>query len=303
MNMTTGLLHRSKTGADHPTLPSAPDLVPPSVHPPESGNGMPWPERAKVLVALLIVATVVATVGAAIGLTSRDDGSTERLLRGRVASLTVERDNALGDVEEIDGELATLRQQLREALADNDNLTDSAVELEARIASLEAELATVQQRVTAVIAERDALADRFPMTFDASLGNAVVGDYDVSVSEMYCAGFTSCRKAPALDDLTIRKTPEGFLRLKVPGFVEGGLFRADGALHTVVDTNTAIPACAGTPRTARVAMTVVPGVYEIGDDGVLDVVNLRAVITVEAAATGNCPAGLAFYSAEVTPQA
>ena len=131
----------------------------------------------------------------------------------------------------------------------------------------------------------------------------MVGKYDIELSQVYCSGLSSCGKAPVLDDPTIRKTSDGFLRLDIPRFVEGGLFRADGALHMVADSTTAVPACAGTARASRVVMTILPGSYEIGHDGSGDVAALSAVVTVEAPAIGSCPATLAFYSAELAPHA
>lgn len=318
MNMTKGLLHRSHTAAADGALHTTPDSGPPPAHPPGTDSGDPWPMRARVLVALLVMATVLGTVGTVFGFTSGDDGATERTLRDQVASLTKERDDSLDAVDELDAELVTLRQRLRAAQDGNDDLIARTAELEDQIAaltaqrdaakdtaaSLEVELATMQQRLTNTIAERDALAALFPMTFDVPFGTPVViGDYDVGLSEIDCSGLTWCGKAPLLADLSIRTTPEGTLRFTIPGFAEGGLAFADGAFLTVVDSNTAIPACAGTPRTARVTMTMFPGLLEIARDSVPEVINMKAVFTVEAAATGSCPAAQAFYSAELAPHA
>jgi hypothetical protein len=274
--------------------------------------------RAKVLVGVLLVAAVLATVGAAVGLTSGDDGSAERQLQDQVATLTAERGEALADVATLDAELVDVRKQLQAAQAGNDDLADRADALEVQIAELMeqkaaakgqvdelgADLATVKQQLTDAIAERDALAKVFPIKVDSALGNsATAGTYDVTLSQVYCSALTSCGKVPSLSDLTITATSDGRLRFKIPNFAEGGLFRADGVFHAVLDTTTAVPACDGVARAARVAMTIIPGSYEIGSDGVPDVVSLSAVITVEAAAVGSCPAGLAFYSVELAPQA
>lgn len=326
MNITNGLLHRSQTGVRHAASttgmdgdPPRPGLSGPSGPGPSGPRARaPWPTGAKVIVAILLVATVFATVGAAVGLASGDDGSNERQLTDQVATLTAERDEALADIEALDAELAALREQLAQAEAGNDDLAEQTAALEERIAELNeqrdtaagtvdelrAELTTAQQALVTAIAERDGLAALFPMKFDASLGTtATTGTYDVTLSQLYCSGFTTCGKAPSLADLTITSTADGQLRFTIPQFAEGGLFRADGVFHTVLDTTTAVPACDGVARTARVAMTIVPGSYEIGDDGVRDVTGLSAVITVEAPAVGACPAGLAFYSADLAPHA
>jgi hypothetical protein len=318
--MTNVLHRRTKTAAVESRLPSAPDFVPPSLYPPDRDDGprAPWPFGAKVLIAILIIAAVLGTVGTAIGFNSDGDESAERQLQDRIDSLTADRDNALDAVGQLDAELVTLRQRLQDAQAANDGLTDRVIELEDQIESLTvvrdealsaadglvAELATVRQRVTAAVAERDVLAKLFPIEVDSSLGDvAVVGKYDIKLSQVYCSGLSSCGKANLLDDPTIRKTADGFLRLDIPRFVEGGLFKADGALHMVADSTSAVPACAGTARASRVVMTILSSGFEIGRDGSADVAGLNAVITAEAPAVGSCPAALAFYTAELAPHA
>ena len=55
----------------------APDFVPPSLYPPDRGDGprAPWPIGAKVLIAILIIAAVLGAVGTAIGFDPDDKGS------------------------------------------------------------------------------------------------------------------------------------------------------------------------------------------------------------------------------------
>ena len=334
MNMTNVLHRRTRSAAVESGLPLAPEFVPPSLYPPDRDDGPParWPIGAKVLIAILIVVAVLGAVGTAIGFNRDGNGSAEQQLQDRIDSLTADRDNALDAVGQLDAELVTLRHRLQDAQTADDGLTDRVIELEDRIESLTgqraealvavdrltverddalsaadgpvADLATVRQRLAAAVAERDVLADLFPIEFDASLGDvAVVGKYDIKLSQVYCSGLSSCGKPLVLDDPTIRKTSEGFLRLDIPRFAEGGLFRADGALHMAADSSSAVPACAGAARASRVVMTILPGSYEIGRDGSGDVAALSAVITVEAPPVGSCPAALAFYSAELAPHA
>lgn len=216
----------------------------------------------------------------------------------QIDALTDLRAEALATVDDVTA-------QLDEALVTIDDLTtqrDKALaDTRAALATADeraAELVTVRERVTALVAKRDALAALFPMKFDVSLGDvAVVGTYDVTTSQVFCAGLSTCGKARLLDDLKITKTSDGFLRAAIPGFVEGGLFRADGALHLVADSTTAVPACDGKARTARIVMTAFPGSYQIAEDGTRKIVGLDGVITVEADAVGTCPAVLAFYAA------
>lgn len=278
-----------------------------------------------MLVALLAIAAVLGAIGTAAGFDSGDDGATERELRSQVTILTTQRAEALEDIATLDSELASLRQQLIDAQDGADGLAGQVGMLEARIASLSAqrdaaqssadalaaeltlaqqELAAIQQRLTDVTADRDALARLFPMEFAPSLDAVdTAGTYDVTTKRIYCVGLTTCGSTPSMSDLTIRTTPDGYLRANIPGFVEGGLFRADGAFHLVADSRFVVPACAGVARTAVVTMTIFPGGHAIARDGTRTLTGLDAVITVEAPPVGSCPAALAFSSAELSAQA
>lgn len=331
MNMTKGLLHRSRSDARNGT--ERPGAVPPLPGAPDARAGSAWPTDAKVLIALLVVATVVATIAAAVGASSGDDdAATIRSLREEVASLTAERGQAVADVAILDEELVALQQQLEAVEAANDalegdaagldaeiaTLTQQTTDLEERIATvtearaaadtkveqLDAALVTERQRTTAAIAERDALAALFPMTFDPPLGvDSAVGVYDVGVSQVYCAGLASCGKAPALADITISKASGNTARFSIPGFAGGDMFWADGALHSVIDSTSILPACDGVARTGRMWMTIYPGTLQIAEDRAPEAVALQGVISVEAAPTGSCSGVIAFYSAELSPHA
>lgn len=341
MNITN-VLHRSRTGGVDVALRTKPVSAPPDAPAPhvyslERGTGggdrgddhddagARWPRGGVVLVALLAIAAVLGAVGTAAGFASGDDGSTERELRGEVAVLTSERGDAVEALAVLDGELVSLRRQLEAAQDGADGLAGQVGVLQARISSLsdqraaalasvdaldaeltqaQQELAATQQRLTDVTADRDAFARLFPMKFDPSIDGAdTAGVYRVDATRIYCVGLSSCGAAPSVSDLTIRTTPEGYLRANIPGVVEGGLFRADGALHLVADSTVAVPACAGVARTASVTMTIFPGSLEVDRDGARTVTGLNAVITVEAPATGTCPAVLAFTSAELIARA
>ncbi len=339
MNITN-VLHRSRTSGGDVARTTRPMGAPPMASAPSvfslerntSSGGhrgqRGGPRRSSggvVLVALLALAAILGAIGTAVGFASRDDGSTERELRSQVATLASERGDAVDALAVLDGELASLRQQLIAAQDGAGGLADQVGVLEAQIASVsdqrddamasvdaldaeltlaQQELATTQQRLTDVSADRDAYARLFPMKFDPSVDvTNTAGVYKVDATRIYCAGLSSCGAAPSMSDLTIKTTTEGYLRASIPGVVEGGLFRADGALHLVADSTLAVPACAGTARTAGVTMTIFPGSLEVGRDGASTVTGLNAVITVEAPAVGTCPAVLAFSSAELTARA
>lgn len=339
MNMTN-VLHR-RSHAAGALRPSIPDSLPPSQHPPTGGDGPPaaWPTSARVWAAILFVAALLLAVGVAVAAASSDDRAVEQQLRDQVAAVTAERDDALDAVEEIDGELATVRQQLEAAQTSNDELFDRSSELEAQVETLSAErdqaLATVDQltatvdeleaaiadlerqtdaldaavqtanqRVAAAVAERDSLAKLFPITFDASLvGVDMVRTYGVGLTKVHCTGPASCDTVPAIKELTIKAAANGDLLVTIPQYVDGGLSRTGGALHMIAHSTTALPKCAGNARTAEVSMTIFPGSYRIADDGARTVVTVGGVLTVEAPAVGDCPAALAFYHMVLTPKA
>lgn len=332
MNMMH-VLHRGTRPRLLDAVVPAPDFTPPTpgdVQP--AATPPPWPAGARALVVVLVVAVVLGAIGTATGVVSRDDKSTARALREDVVALTVELDRAIDLIGDLDAQLTTVRLQLVDAEAANEALGLDVDALQTQIEALEglradalatideltaqrdkaladtrsaltaaddraAELVTVRERVAALVAQRDSLVALFPMKFDVSLGDvAVVGTYDVNTGQVFCTGLPTCGATRVLDDLKITKTSDGFLRASIAGFVEGGLFRADGALHLVADSTTAVPACDGTARTARIVMTAFPGGYQIAQDGTRKIVGLDGVITIEAPAVGTCPAVLAFYT-------
>ena len=256
--------------------------------------------------------------------------------QSQIATLTQERDDAVVEIEKIDAELVNVRRELQAAQNSNDDAADRVAELRSEIATLtsqraeaiasadslavtidglettvsglearaevlDAALRTANGRVTAAVAERDALAKLFPITFDASLvDRAMPGTYRADLAQIHCSGLTSCGTVPSLDKLSISRTAEGVLMLDAPGYTNGGLSRTGGALHLVSHSTTAVPACDGVARTAEITMTLFPGAYAIGADGAASVVGVGGVLTVEAPASGACPAGLAFYGVDLT---
>lgn len=325
------VLHRQRSVGVIEVLPSAPDYVsaPPIPSDPGNDGSATWPTRAKAVVAILAVATLVATIGAVIGF--RDNGSTQRELRVQIGSLTVDRDEALAAARALDADIAMLRRDLQEARDGNDVLTADITELELQMValtdrladsmaadadakadlgealvttdSLKAALATEQDRVAAAVTDRDALAALFPMKFTGSLTDVtLVGKYSTQLTQVYCSGLASCGTARSSSDFAIRRTTEGFLRIDGLGFDDVGLFQADGALHAVAGSTTALATCDGSPRTASVTMTMFPSRYEVAATGARNVAGITGVLTVQAPAVGNCAATLAFYSADFTPR-
>ena len=328
MNITN-VLHRSRADGIDVAVDTRPAAGPPNVYSleREPNRGARWPRGAVVVVAVLSIVAVLAAVGTAalFASSSDDDRATERELRGEVATLTTQRSEALEDIAMLEGDLASLREQLADAQEGADGLAGQVGVLESRIASLSEQravalssaaaldaeltsaqeaLAATQERLTDVTADRDALAGLFPMDVSPALDAAdTAGTYELTAKRIYCVGLTTCGSTPTMSDLTIRTTAEGYLRANIPGLVEGGLFRADGAFHLVADSKLAVPSCAGVARTAGVTMTIFPGSHQVTRDGSHTITGLNAVITVEAPAVGSCPAVLAFTSLELTTSA
>lgn len=325
MNMTN-VLHRRQNGGAHETKVRRIEVSTPSG---DGGRRGGWPNGAKVVVAVLLVAAVVSTIAAAVVAGGGGNDDEVRRLEERVAALTTERDDAVGDVADLDGQLATLRTELEAAQAAGDESAARVAELEgdvaavtqeraqalvtvadlteerdaalAAIAGLEGdvadladEVATVRDQLAKAVAERNALAAAKSPKFDVSLaGVKVAGTYTAKVTNVYGT-------APAFTKLTVSTTREGWLRVSIPGIADGGLSMADGVLHTVTGSTTAVSPCNGVARTAQVAITILPSGYAVGTDGSATPTGLNALVTVSAPATGSCPAVLSYATADLT---
>lgn len=302
----------------------------------------PWPTTARAAVAVLAVAFLVVSIVAAIAIATdgsssqlddqiavlteqRDDAlaavaagdaqlATIRQqleaadaargdLEQRLAAALAERDAATADAGALSATIADLESTIAGLETDADGLAATIDQLEGRSAMLDAALRTANDRLTTVTAERDALAGRFPVEVDATLDEGrLVGDHDVVLKQVFCAGATNCGTLPRIDELTISRSAAGNLRLVVPGVVDGGLFRADGALHLVADSSTAFPACGGVARQANTTITLFAAAYTIASSGSVATDGVNAIVTFEAPAVGDCPAALAFYTARLSPQ-
>lgn len=334
------VLHRTDYGPvilDRPTRDEPLRSPPPPVTPPGREPGSPWPASAKVIVAVLAVLALAGAVGMVIGFSSGDDAATPEPVQETVDDLSAEgellraaRDEALARVESLEAELAAVESELDEVLAERDELeaADAAsgvaiVELEAQLDAREADLASVsadlraaegdlaaaeadlQAQVAltaAATTERDALRALFPLTVESGLEGAdLAGDYDVDITAVYCEGFADCSVLPRFDELTIVETSQGWLRVEIDGYVDAGLFAADGSLFAVAESTTAVPGCAGSARIATVSMTMYAHGLTVSDDGSRVIDDLGASLMVQSPQTGSCARGLAFYGLALDP--
>lgn len=272
-----------------------------------------WRRRPRPATVLALAALAAATGGAVVlaGAGGRD---AER--RAGIEQLTDERDAARASAAALEAELDSLRSrasrldgdlaQRSEQLADLERQMADTIEAlgaaNASAAQLQLDLVEARAEAGRAIADRDAVIERFPISTGGDLGDRdIAGDYTVELSSTYCSTSGACR-LPKVDRLTIATTREGYLWLRLPGLVDAGLLRAGAALHTVTDTTTAVNACDGAARPARIAVTVFPATELVDADGDRRIAGLGAAITVDAPATATCPAAFAVYAAELTPR-
>ncbi len=305
-----------------PTVsPTPPARMPPSRHSADT----PWPRGAKVLTAVLLVVALLGVFGTVVAIANRDDVSaTKRQYQSQIDQLTGQRDKAVGAQHDLQTQLtaandrATTVGEARDALTTElaavqsriETLTGRTAEIQAALdkttvsnAVIQGQLAAQTDRTTWVTAERDALAKLFPLTFDTSLvGVDLLGTYDIKWHEAYCSSLTTCGTTPSVKQATITASPEGWPVLTMNGYVTAGLHRVDGALFTIVDTTTAVPAVGTTPRLARVAITLYAHGVTVADNGSRHINDLGASIAVSVPAVGDASDGVAFYGAELTPQ-
>jgi chorismate mutase len=290
------------------------------------------PQAVKPLVFALLIVAMLGAIGTIIGFTSgADDPGATSQNESTIATLITERDGLVDEVTELDSTIATLTAE-RDGLVEQvsslgsdldvsaveyDRLVDRVTELDStlvtltaerigaasRVASLEAGLVAQTELAADAVAGREALAALFPFTFEGSLiVDDLVGTYDADYTKIFCEGFANCTTEPAAV-VSLRETPEGYLELVMDGYLTAGLARVDGGLVAVADSTTAVAACGGTPRVARVAATIYPSGLTAGVDGTVQVGDLGATVIVQSAATADCPAGTAIYGARLAPQA
>ena len=219
-----------------------------------------------------------------------------------IDELTVERDSLLRERAELEDVLTAAESEVEVLEARLATMTTASATLDERIAVLDTQVALLLDRAITAERQRDALIDLFPIEFDSSLvGIDLRGAWDLDWEEAYCEGFATCGSTPAFGELTIGSTPEGWFRAEADGVFDAALFSVEGALYTITQSATAAPPCDGVRRLAHVGMTIYARGITIADDGTNRVDDLAATYVVEAPATADCPAGVAFYGAELTP--
>lgn len=235
-----------------------------------------------------------------------DTVTAERIeLQASLDTVTAERTDLQASLDTLTVQSADLQTQLAGVQAELTTLTADRDAAVAEIADLEAALTAQTKATTAAIAQRDALQKAFPLKVEASLDGVAAADlagtYDVELTKAFCGGFASCATVPAIDELTLRTTSEGWLELVIPKVVTAGLFRVDGALYAIADGTLPLASCGGVPRAAEFTVTIYAQGLSVAPGGTARVTGLAGSVTVQAAPTAGCPTGLAFYGAQITP--
>jgi len=274
-----------------------------------------WPRSAKIVVAVLAVLTVVGAFGTAIQYFGDDSDDAARItqITEERDDLVVENAGLLANVEQLEADNDVLGTELDETSAELATAAGRVGALTGEVGTLTGEVGTLTEQVgtltdqvgaltatnDAVTAERDALVAMFPMIVDTSLvGVDVTGTYAVDWIPAYNSGLTDI-VLPNVTHVTISPTAEGWLQVSIPGVVAADLARTDGALFTMVDTTTAVPPVDGVARTARVAITVYAGETVTDVAGTTTVSSLGMSVAISTPASGNAPAGVALYGAEL----
>ena len=270
---------RTRKGAGPPT----------AIAPTDPNRRQPWPRRARMAVAALSVVALAGIAGTTIQTVRNADTTDE------TAQVVDERDQLTEANEALEIELTAAETRIS-------TLSNDVAELDAANEELTVDLADQVAATATVVAERDTLAELFPLTVDPTLlGQDIVGTYGVTWMPAYNSGLADL-VLPAVSQVTITETSEGWLQVDIPGVIRADLARTDGALFTIVDSTTAVPAVNGVERLARVAITVYAGDTTTALDGTTTVDQLGLSIAISTDAVGDVPAGVALYGAELTPQ-
>jgi hypothetical protein len=209
-------------------------------------------------------------------------------------------DSALEEAEatiaEQQATIDDLNAQLETAQAD---LTATQTELEATITRAE----EIEAEAVELDAQREALLAAFPIEITSSLdGFDVIGPYDMTMTEAFCAALPTCGQPRPVVRPDIVQGTNG-LELRVPTVLTAGLFALEGSLFAVTGSDLIAPPCNGTPRTAQVSVTMFEDGMTIASDGTRALTGIGASLMVHVPATDECGEGDVFFSATLAPAA
>jgi hypothetical protein len=131
-------------------------------------------------------------------------------------------------------------------------------------------------------------------------GFDLTGGYTMSLTEAYCGGLSTCGKPRPDVNATIVQGSNG-LELEIPTVLTAGLFVVNGSLFAVTDSDQILDPCGATPRISRVSITLFADGVSVAQDGARTLSGLGASLLVSTPAVDDCPEGVVFFAASLTP--
>ena len=273
-----------------------------------------WPKGAKTTAAVLAIIAVLGVIGAIVGFSqassSDDDKSAAEqdvdAANVRADAAEQERDSIAEQASGAQADIDSLNGELGEAAAANDQLSTDLSAATERAETAETQIADAEARIAEAQAQIEEAGGLLPVGIDSSLiPEDLPGNYAITFAEPYCDGFPTCGVLPTQNQARIYSTPEGFLRVEVPGILDAGLFALEGSLYGITDSFTALPQCDGVDQRARVTVTLFArGITIDAPEGEVTrtVDTLNASITIDAPRLSDaCPSGLVFYASSFAP--
>lgn len=242
-----------------------PPPTPPA--PPTRGEG-PWPRNAKLVVAILAIATLLAALGTFAATRSDDDATTDE--REQIELLTAERER--------------LADELDTANARVESLTAERVELDARIADLDAELAVATSDFEQLTAEQLGLmAERAALQQSLAAAEAEVAELESLLDTAADTTATLDERLAVLDvqvgyllDRAIRAEEQrdalvGLFPIELDSSLRGADLAGDWSLSWDEAYCTGFATCGTLPGFRQLTITETPaGWLRVTADGVLD---------------------------------
>jgi hypothetical protein len=170
-------------------------------------------------------------------------------------------------------------------------------------AATEADLAAANARADQAETQLAQMQAMFPITVNVAIADYnVIGGYTMTLTQAYCDGLPDCGVQRPAVHADIIQGPQG-LQLQVPTVLTAGLFKTNGSLFAVTDSDLIAQPCGQTPRNSRVSITMFAGGLTVAADGTQKLTGLAASLLVEVNPVANCGEGVIFFAATLTPDA
>ncbi len=273
-----------------------------------------WPGAAKGTAVVLAIVAVAALIAAIVGFSqassSDDDASAAEsdlaAAQQRAEAAEQERDDLaaqVADLEAAGDDLAAAQGQIDAVTSERDEAIAERDQLSTELDTANDELDTAKEELAVAQEQVEVLSSLFPIDLDSSLiPDDMPGNYNITFQEAYCEGLATCGTVPTPPAARVYFTEEQFLRIEVPEILDAGLFALEGSLYGITDSFTALPACGGAERRARVTITMYADNVSVDNEANRTVNDVNASITIDAPENGpDCPKVLVFYASNLVP--